>query len=259
MAIEPIYRGQVASSATAIFTAEDPGVLSCALYNTSGSLTETVVFSVTNGDGTYTIARFTMSPNQTAYLKNIVLNTDDILKASTTDASTVDYSLSTVREATEVIALASDGSVKTNTSGTSGNQAITGTLSVSGASTLTGLVTATAGVINGGIDTRAVGASTAAAGTTTADAGVLPAGTAGVYPTTAADGTKGVRINAADQVTGRAIYVGNGVSNQILKIYAPSGGAINGAAGDAAYSTASGKGALIVCLSSAGNTWLALG
>lgn len=102
-----------------------------------------------------------------------------------------------------------------------------------------------------------IGASTAAAGTTTADAGALPAGTAQTYPTTAADDTKGVRISATDKVTGRLLYIGNGVSNKILKVYAPSGGAINGAAGDAAFSSASGKGVTIQCLSSAGNTWLA--
>lgn len=104
-----------------------------------------------------------------------------------------------------------------------------------------------------------IGASTAAAGSSTSDAGALPAATAVVYPTTAADGTKGVKIHADDKVTGRVLFIGNGVSNAILKIYAPTGGAINGASADAAYSTVSGKGALIVCLSSSGNTWLALG
>lgn len=104
---------------------------------------------------------------------------------------------------------------------------------------------------------RAIGASTAAAGSTTADAGALPAGTAGVYPTTAADDTKGVVINAADKVTGRMLFIGNGVSNKILKVYPPSGGSINGAAGDAAFSSVSGKGVIIVCLDATGNTWLA--
>ena len=102
-----------------------------------------------------------------------------------------------------------------------------------------------------------VGGSTAAAGTTTADATVLPAGTAAVYPTTAADDTKGVRVHASDKVSGRLLLLGNGVSNKILKVYAPSGGTINGAAGDAAFSSASGKGVIIYCLSGAGNTWLA--
>lgn len=105
--------------------------------------------------------------------------------------------------------------------------------------------------------TRGIGASTAAAGSSTSDAGVLPAGTAGVYPTTAADDTKGVRIDAADKVTGRTLFIGNGVYNKILKVYPPSGGTINGASADAAFSSASGKGVVITCLSSSGNTWLA--
>lgn len=106
--------------------------------------------------------------------------------------------------------------------------------------------------------TRGVGASTAAAGSTNADAEALPAGTAGVYPTTAADDTKGVILDVADKVTGRVVFVGNGVSNKILKVYPPSGGTINGAAANAAFSSASGKGVLIVCLDSTANTWLAL-
>lgn len=103
----------------------------------------------------------------------------------------------------------------------------------------------------------AAGASTAAAGSTTSDAGVLPAGTARVYPTTAADDTKGVRVHASDKVTGRTIFIGNGVSNKILKVYAPSGGAINGASADAAFSSASGKGVIMHCLDATANTWLA--
>jgi hypothetical protein len=104
---------------------------------------------------------------------------------------------------------------------------------------------------------KTAGASTAAAGTTTADAGVLPAGTTPVYPTTAADDTKGVRVSATDKVTGRMVWIGNGVSNKILKVYAPSGGTINGAAADAAFSSASGKGVVMYCLDATANTWLA--
>lgn len=100
------------------------------------------------------------------------------------------------------------------------------------------------------------GASTAAAGSTTADAGVLPSATGSVYPTTAANGTTGVRIAASDRVDGKMVFVGNGVSNQILKVYPPTGGTINGAAADAAFSSDSGKGAILICLSSSGNTWL---
>lgn len=105
--------------------------------------------------------------------------------------------------------------------------------------------------------TRGIGASTAAAGSTNADAGALPAGTAGVYPTTAADGTTGVILNAADKVTGRMVFIGNGVSNKILKVYPPSGGSINGGSANDAFSSDSGKGVIVVCLSSDDNTWLA--
>lgn len=103
---------------------------------------------------------------------------------------------------------------------------------------------------------EAIGASTAAAGSAVGDAGALPAGTANVYPTTAADDTKGVVISSADKVTGRRIFIGNGVSNKILKVYGPSGAVINGASADAAFSSVSGKGVVAICLSGPGNTWL---
>lgn len=102
-----------------------------------------------------------------------------------------------------------------------------------------------------------IGDSTAAAGSVTGDATVLPAGTAEVYPTTGADGTKGVRLHANDAVTSRKIYIGNGVSNAILKVYPPTGGTINGAAANAAFSSVSGKGVILICLDGTANTWLA--
>lgn len=103
---------------------------------------------------------------------------------------------------------------------------------------------------------EAIGASVAGAGTTHADAGALPAGTANVYPTSAADDTVGVKINAADQVTGRRLFIGNNVSNKILKVYGPTGAVINGAAANAGFSSVSGKGVVAICLSGPGNTWL---
>ena len=109
------------------------------------------------------------------------------------------------------------------------------------------------GVFNGKGVT--IGASTAAAGSTTSDAGVLPAATSDVYLTSAADGTKGVRVHADDKVTGRRLYIHNGVSNAILKVYPPSGGTINGASADAAFSSVSGKGVVLICTSASSNTW----
>ncbi len=103
--------------------------------------------------------------------------------------------------------------------------------------------------------TLSQGASTAGLGTTFADAAALPAGTGAYYPTTAADGTVGVIIDVADKVSNRILFIGNGVSNAILKVYGPSGAVINGAAANAAFSSASGKGVIAICLSGAGNTW----
>ena len=101
----------------------------------------------------------------------------------------------------------------------------------------------------------AQGASTAAAGSTYADAGALPAGTAAVYPTTAANGTKGVIINAADKVTGQLLFIGNG-AQAVLNVYGPAGATINGGAANAGFASASAKGVMAYCLSGSGNTWL---
>lgn len=109
--------------------------------------------------------------------------------------------------------------------------------------------------LSAGVNLSVSGSSTAAAGTTNADAAALPAGGAGVYPTTGADGVKGVIVSTSDKVTGRVVFIGNGVSNQILKVYPPSGGTINGAAANAAFSSASGKGVILICLSGGSNTW----
>lgn len=127
--------------------------------------------------------------------------------------------------------------------------------------TITGATISTstlvAPTISDPVISRAPGASTAAAGNATGNAGVLPAATSSVYPTTAADDTKGVRVHADDTVTGRMLWIGNGVSNKILKVYPPTGGTINGGAGDAAFSSVSGKGVVVYCLDSATNAWLA--
>jgi hypothetical protein len=102
-----------------------------------------------------------------------------------------------------------------------------------------------------------LGGTTAAAGTNSGNAAVLPAGTARDYPVTGADGTKGVRVNAADLVTNRRLRVLNGVANAVLKIYPPPGGTINGAAADAAVSTPSGLGLILYCSDAANNVWYA--
>lgn len=157
-------------------------------------------------------------------------------------------------------AVAVTGGVGGAASAGTGNGGAGGSITLTpglGGATTGGSAGAPGSIVMNGPVTDKVGASTAGAGTNSGNANVLPAATGAVYPTTAADDTVGVRIHASDQVTGRQLFVGNGVSNKILKIYAPTGGAINGAAADAAFSTVSGKGAILICLSGAGNTWLA--
>lgn len=110
--------------------------------------------------------------------------------------------------------------------------------------------------VNPGIAT-----STAAAGTSQGTAGALPSG-GGVYPTTASNGTNGVVLAAADVVVGRMIFITNPVA-QTLIVYPPANysSTINGGAANASYSSASGKGALLICLSgtpTSTSTWMAL-
>lgn len=140
----------------------------------------------------------------------------------------------------------------------------TGTLAVNLTGDVTGNVTGnltgTASALSGTAiittETDAPGVSTTAAGSTYANAGALPTG-GKFYPTTAADDTKGVIVHASDKVTGRVLFIGNGVFNKILKVYGPAGAVINGAAADAAFSSASGKGVIMYCANSGGNAWLA--
>lgn len=105
---------------------------------------------------------------------------------------------------------------------------------------------------------RTIGASTAAAGSVVGDAAALPAGTADVYLTTAADDTKGVILSSSDKVAGRVVFIANGVSNKILKLWPPTGGVINGAAANASFSSDSGKGIIVICTDASGSgVWAA--
>jgi len=184
-------------------------------------------------------------------------------QGATTPTLKVDSSTSSQAAGLSIVGAASGSGVAVAAIGGT-NEPLT--LDAKGSGTITIGATSTGAVTIGatsqaliipGPQTMGIGASTAAAGTTTSDAGALPAGTASVYPTTGADDTKGVVIHASDKVTGRKIFIGNGVSNKILKVYPASGGTINGAGADVAFSSASGKGVVIVCLSSGSNTWLA--
>jgi len=103
-----------------------------------------------------------------------------------------------------------------------------------------------------------IAVTTAAAGSVAGDAAALPPAKT-VLPVSGADDTKGVILDAHDAFLGNRIFIANLVSNKILKVYPPTGGTINGAAANAAVSTASGKGITMICLAatSTGGTWSA--
>lgn len=235
--------GQVAAAAGQIadWTGSESFRLNLTFQNTGGSA-ETLVLTLARAGGTARrVLRAVLATNEQLVVTGLAVDGDDTLYAATTNAGVVDYTAAVAPDDApfSVQSFDASGALKQVNTGVGGNQTVGGNLAF------------------GGTLTATPGASTAAAGTTTADAGVLPAATASIYPTTGANGTTGVRVHADDKVTGRKIYVGNGVSNAVLKVYAPSGGTINGAAADAAFSSASGKGVVLVCLNSSGNTWLA--
>ena len=164
-------------------------------------------------------------------------------------------------------AVAITGGASPGASGTAGGVTVDAGAATGGTGASVNFGTTNASAVNIGLasvptnilgpQTRGVGASTAALGTTYASAAGLPAGTASIYPVTAADDAVGVIIDAADKVTGRTLFIGNLVSNKILKVYGPSGASINGAGANVGFSSVSGKGVIITCLSGASNTWMA--
>lgn len=130
------------------------------------------------------------------------------------------------------------GNVTGNVSGSSGS--CTGNAATATTATTAAAVVGSVSVTTTELHTP--GSITNAAGTDSATAAVMPAGVSAQI-VNGADDTKGVRIDAADAVTNLTVDIWNNAANKILKIYPPTGHQINGAAVDAAFSTASGAGA----------------
>lgn len=91
----------------------------------------------------------------------------------------------------------------------------------------------------------------AAAGTTVSDATALSA-TASIHRVTGADGTAGVKF--ATSTAGQFDIILNATAG-VLKVYAASGGTVNGGSVDAAFSALTGI-KPILCYSTAANTWI---
>src|SRR3990167_9070406 len=87
--------GQLASSSGTILgigTAER--VISVKLFNTSGSLTETVVLTLLRAGSTArTIARFKLAAYETAQINGIGMDPSDILAGYSSSANIVDYTV----------------------------------------------------------------------------------------------------------------------------------------------------------------------
>lgn len=87
-----IANGQVAASATALSTATSTDLWTVVLRNTSGSTTETVELTVlVNGGTARKYPRVVLPPNCSGIHRNIPVESGDIVKASSTNAATVDY------------------------------------------------------------------------------------------------------------------------------------------------------------------------
>jgi hypothetical protein len=132
-----LANGQVASSATAIYTATGPDCINILFGNTSGGSTETVVVTVLRNGGTSrNLFRAVLAPNEHAIIANLPVESGDIVRASATDAATVDYDVTGLGQAAtttfppEALALVvydANGAIKQVNTGISGNQTISGT------------------------------------------------------------------------------------------------------------------------------------
>ena len=110
--MKSLVDGQLATTATTVFTCgsdysqNDPApsvggaTFALSLTNTSGSLAQTILLFIQRGSNGSTtnrrIARVILSANETAQVSGLAMSPGDILQASTTTASTVDYVMTTV-------------------------------------------------------------------------------------------------------------------------------------------------------------------
>lgn len=162
-----LANGQVAASATAIYTcaAQDAERVSVLFRNVGGSNETLAVTVLPQGSTSRQVFRTVLAANEGCLIDGLIVELGDILKATTSNATSVDYlvSLSDAKGLT-FQTFDANGALKQVNSGISGNQSITGDLTVSG----------------GDIDAGASGT----------------AGTVDIFPTTASKGKN--QFTAAD-------------------------------------------------------------
>jgi hypothetical protein len=123
--------GQVAASAAAIasWTGSQSYRTNATFANTSSSLTETLVVTVLRAGGTARrVCRAVLAPNEHLVVTGIVIDSGDTLKASTTDATTVDYDVSVAPDSQpfQIMSFDANGALKQVNTGVSGNLSVSG-------------------------------------------------------------------------------------------------------------------------------------
>lgn len=123
--------GQVAASAAAIasWTGNQSYRCNATFTNTSASLVETLLVTVLRAGGTARrIFRAVLAPNESVVAAGIILDSGDTLKASTTDATTVDYDVSVAPDSAplSITCYDANGAVKQVNTGVSGNLTVSG-------------------------------------------------------------------------------------------------------------------------------------
>ena len=87
-----LANGQVAATATTMYTATTTDRLNILLRNTSSTNQETVQLTVKRNGGTSrNLPQFILAANESALVEGMPVESGDILQGTTTDATTVDY------------------------------------------------------------------------------------------------------------------------------------------------------------------------
>ena len=122
--------GQVATSATSILagtalTTEKGGAQRVSMMFTNvGGLTEALVITVLRDGGTARrVARFSLANNETAYIVSFYVGIGDTVKAATTNASSVDYTIEGGSSGPlQIFSLDANGALRSGSGGLSGSQ-----------------------------------------------------------------------------------------------------------------------------------------
>lgn len=149
-----LANGQVASTATTVVTATTTDRLNILLRNTSGSLTETVQVTVKRQNGTArNLPQQILAPNEAAIIEGLPVEGGDVVQATTTDASTVDYDV-TSQGANPIVPVPfsvqcfdANGNIKTMTGAISSNLSVAGSILSTTGTGGVGYTTGTGGTV----------------------------------------------------------------------------------------------------------------